>query len=113
MKQTVKVKVVVKNPNTDPQIICKPDPLNLKDVSDPVCIEFNVVTAGFKFPSVAEEGIKIIDNNNEQFSNLHLDSVTRISVTDANEDHWWYQYEVSVLRDDGLEVTTDPLILNK
>lgn len=106
------VRVIVQDPKTDPQIVCKPDPLMLNKIDGPVRINFKLVTAGFSFFSDPGESIRI-ENGGDAFSGLDSNGTKDITVTDENDDHSWYLYEVSVRRDDDLTVTTDPLIINK
>lgn len=111
MEHVVKVRVVVQNPKTDPQIVCKPDPLMLNKIDGPVRIEFSLVTAGFKFFPTPKDSIRI-EGENEVIYVADSKGDKTIVVNDENNDHRWYLYEVSVERDDKLTVTTDPLIIN-
>lgn len=106
------VRVIVKDPDTDPRIVCKPDPLMLNKINGPVCITFKLVTLGFRFLDTAEESIRF-EGEHEIFLDFNRESDKKVTVIDENGDHRWYLYEVSVLRDDNLTFTTDPLIINK
>lgn len=83
----------------------------LNEIEGPVEINFKLVTAGFSFFNDPEKSIRIKDGG-EVFSSMDSRGSKDISVIDANSDHRWYLYEVSVQRDDNLILTTDPLIIN-
>ena len=113
MGQPVMVNIVViENSGKEQQIKCIPDHLWLIDIRDEVDIKFKLNAHGFKFPKSAKDAIEI-ENNDGQFDKFVRTADEEITVLDYNEGRQWYRYNVTVEREDGSLIKTDPLIINK